>query len=236
MRNLQRSLSASRKSGGFTLVELLVVIGIIAILAGVALGPITTGIRKARESACMQTCRTLALAEFQYANDNNNYPDGADAGVLAAELVAGNYISDASIMRITGGSAVAPAAGATIAQANVDYNFMGMNGAGATGGPIGVNSSAQDGLPLVWSPNGEATVPSGTGGLAPAPSGLFGTDGFGVSYKNNNAFFRTAQTAATPTFPGKGNCLFVDDFEDMDAPGSGATANTWGYRIGASGN
>ena len=81
MRNLNRSLSAARQSGGFTLVELLVVIGIIAILAGVALGPITSGIRKARESACMQTTRTLALAEFQYANDNNNYPDGADAAL-----------------------------------------------------------------------------------------------------------------------------------------------------------
>jgi len=102
MRNLNRLSSAARQSGGFTLVELLVVIGIIAILAGVALGPITTGIRKARESACMQTTRTLALAEFQYANDNNNYPDGADAGALCQEMITGNYISDPTILRIGG--------------------------------------------------------------------------------------------------------------------------------------
>src|SRR5271169_5239005 len=101
--------------GGFTLVELLVVIGIIAILAGVALGPITNGLKKAKESAGMQTVRTIALAEFSYSTDNGAYPDvnvpttaanpGNDASLVAKALLAGNYISDASIFFISGGTA-----------------------------------------------------------------------------------------------------------------------------------
>src|SRR5476651_874775 len=87
-----------RRAAGFTLVELLVVIGIIAILAGVALGPITNGIKKAQQSGGVQTSRTIALAEFQYANDSDTkaYPDGSgsDASVVAKALLGGNYVSD----------------------------------------------------------------------------------------------------------------------------------------------
>lgn len=219
MRNLNRSLSAARQSGGFTLVELLVVIGIIAILAGVALGPITSGIRKARESACMQTTRTLALAEFQYANDNNNYPDGADAGVLCAALVSGNYLSDSKTLQITGGKAVSPAAGGTIAKVNVDYDFTGVQNAGTA---VGIPSSSPDSLPLVWSPDpGVTAIPANANGLAFAPTtGLFGTDGMAVAYKNNNSFFRTPQSlsAAAPLFPGPGKLMFIDDFSNLKPP------------------
>src|ERR1700684_1269544 len=84
--------------GGFTLVELLVVIGIIAILAGVALGPITNGIKKAKQSAGIQEAHAIGLALYSCANDNQQvYPDinnpsgnggtGAQAPVRA--LIAG---------------------------------------------------------------------------------------------------------------------------------------------------
>jgi prepilin-type N-terminal cleavage/methylation domain-containing protein len=66
--------SRAAQAAGFTLVELLVVIGIIAILAGVAFPAITKGIGKARESAAMQTAGQIGLSEFQYQNDNSTYP------------------------------------------------------------------------------------------------------------------------------------------------------------------
>ena len=205
---------AVHQSGGFTLVELLVVIGIIAILAGVALGPITNGIKKAKESAAMQTCRTLALAEFQSSNDNNGaYPDGTDAGIIAQELVTGNYISDPSIFLVSGDQTATKAVSNTsITKTNVSYDFTGVNG---TGNPVaGVGSSAPDQLPLVWTPDPGAILPTGDNqgtAFTPSATGLFGTDGIAVAYKSNNSFFRAPQSAVTPAFPGQGKAIFVDN-------------------------
>jgi prepilin-type N-terminal cleavage/methylation domain-containing protein len=218
MRNRTSRLAAVRQTGGFTLVELLVVIGIIAILAGVALGPITNGIRKAKESAAMQTCRTLALAEFQAANDNNQiYPDGADAGVIAAALVSGNYVSDPGIFIISGDVATKAGANQPVTQPNVTYDFMGVNGA-ASGSYSGVGSAAPDQLPLVWSPDTNVPViPAGNteAGAEFVPNNpLFGKDGIAVAYHSNNSFFRAPaiNAPAAGAYPDKqGEALFIDD-------------------------
>ncbi len=214
--------------GGFTLVELLVVIGIIAILAGVALGPITSGIKKAKQSSAMQTARTLAVADFQYSNDNGTYADGADAGVIAAALIAGKYISDPKMFAITGSKnfTVYPGTG-TIAQANVSYDFAGVGGT-----YTGVTSSASDLLPLLWS-DGEPTakIPTTVGvgtAVTLAGGGAFATDGMAVAYKSNSAKFVTPQPGVAPAFPGVGKVGFVDQSFDP-------TGTTFVIRTGAGG-
>jgi prepilin-type N-terminal cleavage/methylation domain-containing protein len=232
MRNRTSRLATVRQTGGFTLVELLVVIGIIAILAGVALGPITNGIKKAKESGAMQTTRTLALAEFQAANDNNGiYPDGADAGVIALGLVTGNYISDPSIFVVAGDNGTVKATtNAGITAANVSFDFMGVTG---TSNPTaGVGSSAPDQLPLVWTPDPGAVVPkTDNEGVAfrPAANGIFGTDGIAVAYHSNNAFFRAPQIGLTPAFPGQGQAMFVDQTI------TGVTGVAYTARVGSHG-
>jgi len=196
----------SSSRGGFTLVELLVVIGIIAILAGVALGPITNGIKKAKQSAGLQTAHSIGLSMYSYANDNNQlYPDktGGDAHDVAAALLAGGYISDATIFGLSGDTSATYVkvtnttnTALTITKAQVSWDFLGNAG-------NGVSSTSFPFLPLAWSTLAAGTAPAtfnvaaGTAILGiPTAKNPFGTDGMAIFYINNSAAFVTTSIVA----------------------------------------
>lgn len=58
--------------GGFTLVELLVVIAIIALVAAIAVPAISRAQQSSREAAGLNNLRQIMNATFAYMNDNNN--------------------------------------------------------------------------------------------------------------------------------------------------------------------
>ena len=72
-----------QKTCGFTLIEILVVIAVVAILAAF-LFPVFSRVReRGRQTACLSNLHQLSLATFQYAQDSDDrYPYGGDPSDL----------------------------------------------------------------------------------------------------------------------------------------------------------
>ena len=92
-----------RKRQGFTLVELLVVIGIIAVLISILLPALNRARRAAQAVSCQSNLRQLGMAVLLYANSERGWLPASDAqhnnvmwrrgrGYIA-QLMAGRYIS-----------------------------------------------------------------------------------------------------------------------------------------------
>ena len=91
----------SPRSGlrGFTLVELLVVIGIIAVLIGILMPALSKAREKAKRTNCLSNLRTLGQSLFMYANAHKDrLPNGNPAGVYTdyagANWVMVNFASE----------------------------------------------------------------------------------------------------------------------------------------------
>jgi prepilin-type N-terminal cleavage/methylation domain-containing protein/prepilin-type processing-associated H-X9-DG protein len=82
MRNRRASSSAITSPGtGFTLIEILVVVGIIAVLIGLLLPALSRARRASSQVSCMSNLRQWGTAVLIYANENHGYLPQRGQGV-----------------------------------------------------------------------------------------------------------------------------------------------------------
>jgi len=81
------------KSNSFTLVELLVVISIIGLLAGLAVPAIQGGLDKAKQQVDVSNIRQCGMIAFSYANDNDGNFNGTNTNSISSTAFFTNLVS-----------------------------------------------------------------------------------------------------------------------------------------------
>lgn len=85
-----------RRSQGFTLIELIVVMAIVALLASIAAPRYFNSLQKSRETALLQSLTVMRDAVDQYAADKGRYPESLQ------ELAAARYLREVPEDPLTG--------------------------------------------------------------------------------------------------------------------------------------
>lgn len=97
MRRAKRSETRADQRAGFTLIEIMLVVVIIGILAGVAAVQFGGRVGQGQENAAKASLQAIGMALSLYELDNGSYPTGLD-GLLTqpagANLWDGPYLED----------------------------------------------------------------------------------------------------------------------------------------------
>ncbi|MHC4362308.1 MAG: type II secretion system protein, partial [Planctomycetota bacterium] len=84
---------------GFTFVELLVIVAVIALLVGILLPVLSTARQQATAVVCASNIKHLALALTTYEQENGTFPPGFDNVTFTMVAPPGGYAGNASYDR-----------------------------------------------------------------------------------------------------------------------------------------
>lgn len=231
----------SRKKQAFTLVELLVVIGIIAILISILLPALNRAREQANQVKCQSNLRTLYQLMMMYSNDNNQYMMPArltvtkaqyywwSPALIGSELSRGDYSNNAA--RNMNEQAISKYLTCPSAQKDLDMPGAGL-GNGYTGdytynsnlGNLDITTTPWSGVPMwklsqvpgnviVMSDVNKMTQISSSGGNT-VNSSIFGKPADLLGTKSNGI----PNMGVPHNRTSMANCLFADGHISLLAP------------------
>ena len=89
----------SKKRGGFTLVEIMIVVAIIALLAAIAVPNFLRARKRSQATRCLEDLRIIDAADDQYAIENNKM---AGNNIVWADIQ--NYLKTGSVLYNSSGA------------------------------------------------------------------------------------------------------------------------------------